>query len=96
MLEYGYVPLWVLVNILPLGTISKFYSLMKQQDKQAVAKLYRINDVELINILRNLTYCRNKCAHGEILYNFRSTSEIKENRIHKDLDIPKQKGKLVK
>lgn len=96
MTEYGYVPLWVLVNILPLGTISKFYSLMKQKDKQMVSKTYKISDMDLSNILKNLTYCRNKCAHGEILYNFKSSTDLKENRIHEMLEIPKVDGKSIK
>lgn len=32
VLNYGYVPLWVLVNTLTLGTISTFYSYLKQKD----------------------------------------------------------------
>lgn len=95
MIEYGYVPLWVLVNILPLGTISKFYASMKQQDKQAISKIYKLSDVELNNILKNLTYCRNKCAHGERLYNFKSSSELRENNIHTKLLIPKNNNKLT-
>lgn len=95
MIEYGYVPLWVLVNILPLGTISKFYSLMKQTDKQSIARIYNLNDAELVNILKNLTYCRNKCAHGEILYKFKSSAELRENIVHRNLSIPKVNGKLI-
>ena len=94
MIEYGYVPLWVLVNILPLGTISKFYSLMKQSDKQGVSKEFNLTDAELVNILKNLTYCRNKCAHGERLYNFKSSAEIRENNVHRQLSIQKVNGKL--
>lgn len=95
MIEYGYVPLWVLVNILPLGTISKFYSLMKQTDKQSISKEFKLTDAELVNILKNLTYCRNKCAHGERLYNFKSSAEIRANDIHKKLSIEKENGKLA-
>lgn len=36
--EYGYVPLWVLVNVLTFGNISKFYGVLKLQDRQAIAK----------------------------------------------------------
>ena len=34
MSKYGFVPPWVVTKILSLGTISKFYGLMKQQDRQ--------------------------------------------------------------
>lgn len=96
MIEYGYVPLWVLVNKLSLGSISKFYALMKQQDKQEISKVYKLTDLELSNILKNLTYCRNKCAHGEVLYNFKSSADLRENRVHRKLLIPRVDGKSVK
>lgn len=94
MLTYGYVPLWVLINVLTLGNISRFYSLMKQPNKQEIAKFFNVSDAELDNILKNITLCRNKCAHGEILYNFKSSAEIRENRIHRGLSISKTNGKL--
>ena len=39
-MTYGYLPLWVLNNILTLGTISKFYSLMKQNERQTISKIF--------------------------------------------------------
>lgn len=95
MLEYGYVPLWVAVNVLPLGSISIFYSMMKQKDKQQVAKYFNVSDGDLDTMLTNVTRCRNKCAHGEILYNFKSSTEIKENKLHTTLAIPKINDKLA-
>ena len=68
---------------------------MKQKEKQQIAKFFSLSDGELDTILNNITRCRNKCAHGEILYTFRSSSEIQENRIHKALAIPKNNNKLV-
>lgn len=38
MNKYGFVPPWVVTKILSLGTISKFYGLMKQQDRQDISK----------------------------------------------------------
>lgn len=40
--KYGYVPLWVLNNILTLGTISKFYSLMQQKERQEISKTFQL------------------------------------------------------
>ena len=56
MLEYGYVPLWVLVNALSLGTIGIFYSYLKQKDQNDIGRQF-------------LTIYRNACAHDERLYN---------------------------
>ena len=33
MITYGFVPLWVLINIFSFGEISKFFELMKQSEK---------------------------------------------------------------
>ena len=43
--NYKYVPLWVLVRILSFGKISKFYSLMKPKEQNAISRKYnsRIN-----------------------------------------------------
>lgn len=47
MLEYGYIPLWVLVNTLPLGTLSKFYSALKQQDQNNVGRFFSLKPDEM-------------------------------------------------
>ncbi len=38
--NHGYIPMWVLNSILSFGTMSKFYSLMKQQDRQFVSRFF--------------------------------------------------------
>lgn len=94
MTQYGYVPLWVLVNIFSFGRMSKFYSLMKQRERQAVAKSYRISDNELGIMLKLLTHYRNKCAHDERLYNFRTrNAELMTNYYHGKLGIPVKNSK---
>lgn len=61
--KYGYVPLWVLNNILTLGTISKLYSLMQQKERQEISKTFHLSDKELENILTYISSVRNFCAH---------------------------------
>lgn len=90
--QHGYVPLWVLTGILTFGRISTFYKLMKQPDRQKVSKIYEIQDNELISLLKVLTLCRNKCAHDEILYNFKVKQAISNSKIHTDLNIPTTSG----
>ena len=70
--KYGYIPLWVLNNILTLGTISKFYSLMQQKERQEISKTFHLSDNELENILTYISSIRNFCAHGNRLYCYRS------------------------
>lgn len=69
---YGYVPPFVLVKVLTLGEISRFYGLLKQEDRQAISKYFKISDKLLKQILVNLTLARNISAHSDRLYTFHS------------------------
>ena len=85
---HGYIPLWVLNNILTLGTISKFYSLMHQKERQEISKIFHISDAELESFLFFLSKIRNFCAHGNRLYCFKSKNPIPTVSLHSTLDLP--------
>ncbi len=87
--KYGYVPLWVLNNILTFGTISKFYSLMLQKERQSISKTFHINDNELESILFYVSSVRNFCAHGNRLYCYRNKRPLGDMTLHDTLQIPK-------
>lgn len=87
--SYGYVPLWVLNNILTFGTVSKFYSLMKQEERQNISKTFHLSDAELSNILTYISSIRNFCAHGNRLYCYRSKRPISNTSIHIDMNLEK-------
>lgn len=94
ILQYGYIPLWVLINTLSLGTVSIFYSYLKQKDQNDIGRVFQLKPDEMNNILSVLTIFRNACAHDERLYclkaikkNMRPNS-IKTNNIHTKLQIP--------
>lgn len=86
--NHGYVPLWVLNNVLTLGTLSKFYSLMLVPERQAVSRQFNILDRNLESILFYISKVRNFCAHGNRLYCYRSTSPLVDTKYHKSLCIP--------
>lgn len=85
---YGYVPIWVLNNILSFGIISKFYSLMKQPDRQAIAKRFGINEATLQSALFYLSKIRNLCAHNNRLYCFRNSTPYSDTIHHRNMGIP--------
>lgn len=87
-LDYGFIPLWVLANILTLGTISKFYGLMFQADQNNVGRKFGLKPHEMLSILDVLTLYRNACAHGGRLYNFYTHKRIMKMPIHIALGIP--------
>lgn len=70
--KYGFVPPFVLVKILTFGVASSYYGILKQSDRQAIAKYFKISDKLLKQILKNLTTIRNVAAHSDRLYNYTS------------------------
>lgn len=90
--KYGYVPFWVMNNILTLGQISKFYSIMQQPDRQSISKTFNITDKQLESILFYLSSVRNFCAHGNRLYCFRSKRPLIDFDAHIKMGIPQTNG----
>ena len=86
---YKNIPLWVLVRILSFGKISKFYSLMKPKEQNAISRKYNLRIAELKIYLQNLTLIRNICAHDEKLYDVQVKSRILPTVYHKKLNIKK-------
>ena len=82
--NYGFIPPFVLTKILTFGTISKYYSLLKQSDRQKISKYFKISDKLLKQILINLTLVRNISAHTDRLFNFRSKYDISFKSIEKN------------
>lgn len=81
--DYGYVPLWVLVNYLTIGNLAYLYDILKDEDKNTIAQYYSIkfekqyrntptlvlSSEDLGSALKIINLVRNKCAHDERLYN---------------------------
>lgn len=76
MTEHGYIPLWVLVNVLTFGKIEYFYKSMKPTDKTVVAKHFGLQPDELAKFMHMLTLARNKCAHDERFFDIRFKERI--------------------
>lgn len=56
---YNFIPPFVLTKILTFGVISRYYGLLKQNDRQDISKYFKISDKLLKQILANLTMIRN-------------------------------------
>lgn len=65
MINYGFVPLWVVVNVLSFGQISKFFELMKQKERILISRHYNVDNNDLIQFVKLLAYFRNLCAHDD-------------------------------
>lgn len=71
MTKHGYIPFWVLVNVLTFGKITIFYSYMKEEDKKEVAVKFSIPSEELHKYMEMLGLARNKCAHNERFFDIK-------------------------
>lgn len=81
---YNFVPPFVLTKILTFGAISKYYSLLKQSDRQKISKYFKLSDKLLRQILINLTMVRNISAHSDRLYSYRNKYDISFKNIEKN------------
>ena len=82
--EHGFVPPFVLTKILTLGELSRFYSILKQSDRQNISKNFKLSDKLLKQIITNMTIIRNICAHNDRLFSFRSKFMISFKYIEKN------------
>ncbi len=87
---YGRVPLWVVLNTLTFGQISKMYTLFTTSVQSKISKHFtNVSEKELSQYLKILTHFRNLCAHNERLFSFKSRYEVPDTVLHKKLKIRK-------
>ena len=80
--KYNNVPFWILTNVMTFGGITNFYKVMKENEKEYIAKKYfRIKAVDLENFMEIMNSFRNICAHDERLYDTVSKTSIPDNDI---------------
>lgn len=90
---YHNVPLWVLVNALTFGTLSKMYFFFPFDLQSKVSKNFaHVNEKQLGQFLAVMTKFRNVCAHNERLFSYRSKDAIPDMELHAKLGIPKGRG----
>lgn len=84
------VPLWVLLNAVTFGTLSKMYMLLPQNLQIKIsANFLGINERQLSAVLSILSKYRNVCAHNERLFSHRFRESIPDLLLHQKLGIPK-------
>ena len=76
MTEHGYIPLWVLVNVLTFGKIEYFFNCMKPADKITISRQFGLQSNELAKFMHMLALARNKCAHDERFFDIRFRESI--------------------
>jgi len=90
---YENIPLWVLVNVLTFGNLSKMYQVLPQTLQSKICKNFgTLNQKQMEQILSVLTKFRNVCAHGERLFTYRTMDSLSDLPLHRKLSIPKDNG----
>ncbi|MGL6198056.1 MAG: Abi family protein [Lachnospiraceae bacterium] len=93
---YGNIPLWVLINVLTFGHLSKMYQVFPQSLQFKICKnIGPVNQKQMGQFLSILTKFRNVCAHGERLFTYKTVDDISDLPIHKKLNIPLDKEQYI-
>ena len=63
-------PVWVICEIMTIGQLSKWYANLRHgRDRNAIARRYGLDEVNLTSFLHHLSIVRNHCAHHARLWN---------------------------
>lgn len=70
-------PIWMTAEVISLGQLSMWYNNLKNRpDRQAIAKVYGLDESVLVSLAHHLTYIRNICAHHGRLWNKQVTVKM--------------------
>jgi abortive infection bacteriophage resistance protein len=68
-LGFPSMPIWMMTEVISLGSLSRMFKGMSNTDKQTIAAPLNIQQKRLQDWLHVLTYVRNVCAHHSRLWN---------------------------
>ena len=77
--EEKYTPLWIMVELLPFGDVSRFYEAYKKNKR--ISKQYDLSPNILASWLHRLSFIRNICAHNSRIWNifYKNKSKLKQD-----------------
>jgi len=89
----GEFPIWVVVEILSFGNLSKLFKNMRNEDKEIICETYyKIPFQYIQSWLHNLSHIRNVCAHYSRLYN--KTFKVFPKFSNRDKKLFKPTGRI--
>lgn len=84
----GEIPLWVLMNAMTFGQVSKMYSLLKVKTQQKICSDFNItSNQDMAKMLNMITLFRNVCAHNERLYDYKTTTGVKLDYVKANIAV---------
>lgn len=87
VINYGYIPLWVLVKVLSFGIVVELFSALKKEDQYDIMEFYGLDLRIFITNLSILSNYRNLCAHEDIVYENKTQKYIEDSIYHRKLKI---------
>jgi abortive infection bacteriophage resistance protein len=88
--KFGELPVWVSVELMSFGTLSRFFGILQPNLQSAIAKEFGVNKKYLVSWFHHLSTVRNICAHYSRFYNRIMTIKPKLLKRHKHLDSLKE------
>lgn len=95
VLNYGYIPLWVLVKVLSFGIVVELFSVLKKEDQYDIIEFYGLDLKPFLTNLSILSNYRNLCAHEDIVYDNRTQKCIEDCVYHRKLNIPMMDNEYI-
>lgn len=89
------VPLWVLINAVTFGSISKMFGYLTSNLQSRICREYPLNIRQMNQILSVLTKYRNACAHGERLFSYTTRDDIPDLLLHQKMRISKKGAQYI-
>ncbi|MCM1298193.1 MAG: Abi family protein [Firmicutes bacterium] len=84
----GEIPLWVVINAMTFGQVSKMYSLLKTKTQQKVCGDFHLSSPkDFEKMLNMITLFRNVCAHNERLYDYETKSGVGLDYLKKHIEV---------
>lgn len=78
-----YLPVWMAFEFVSFGIVTRFYDILKSQDKKIISKSFGLNSIDLFSSwIHSINYTRNACAHHSRLWN--TELRVSPERIRKD------------
>ena len=66
--QFPNLPIWMAMEVMSFGALSKMYQGMHRLDQKPIAHRYGVQSIDLVAIFHHLVYVRNLCAHHSRLW----------------------------
>lgn len=95
LINYGYIPLWVVVKVLSFGIVGELYTILQYQDQKEIADVFGVSIQNMVDYLPIVANYRNLCAHEDICYSNKTQKQIDDTRFHQQLYIARVNDEYI-